>query len=59
MAQRKTPESTYKTQREKFIEAAREHGADDGTDAFKRVVRAIASRSPQKPKKAAKKRKGA
>jgi hypothetical protein len=53
MAQRKTADDG-KTQRQRFIEAARELGADRETDAVKRVVRAMAN----KPKKASRKRKG-
>jgi hypothetical protein len=58
MAQRKTAEADTRTQRQKFIDAARTHGADEGDDAFKRVVRAMAKTSPQKPKKGTRKRKG-
>lgn len=55
MAQRKTAEET-KTQRQKFIDAAREHGASESEEVFRRAVRKVASARPQKAKKAARKR---
>ena len=58
MAQRKTAApSDGKTQRQKFIEAASEHGADSDADVFRRAVRAVAKAPGAKAKKAAKKRK--
>jgi hypothetical protein len=54
MAQR-TPEPDTRTQRQKFIDAARELGTDESEDAFRRVVRKIASVPGPKVKKAAKK----
>lgn len=44
-----------KTQSQRFIEAARELGADGNEDAFRRAVRKVASAPSQKPKKAARK----
>ena len=56
MAQRKTSApDDGKTQRERFIEAARELGADGDQDTFRRAVRAVASAPGPKAKKAAKK----
>jgi hypothetical protein len=59
MAQRKTAApDDGKTQRQRFIEAAREHGAAEDLDAFRRVVRAMATTKPMpKPKVGARKRK--
>ena len=54
MAQAKTD---TRTQRQKFIDTAREHGADEGDDAFKRALRAVVKAPGAKAKKAAKKRK--
>lgn len=55
MAQRK-PDIDPRTQRQKFIDAAREHGAE-GEEAFKRALRVVAKAPGAKAKKAAKKRK--
>lgn len=52
MAQRKSDEG--KTQRQRFIEAARAAGADDES-AFDRALKKIAKAPAQKPKKAASK----
>ena len=58
MAQRKTAApKDGKTQSQRFIEAAREHGADGDPETFRRAVRAVAAAKPKKPKKAAPKRK--
>ncbi len=55
MAQRK-PAEDARTQRQKFIEAARKYGASEDADAFRRAVRQIAAARPMpKPKKAARK----
>jgi hypothetical protein len=56
MAQRKATDEG-KTQRQKFIEAAKELGADGSRDAFRGAVRKVASAPPQKTKKVATKRK--
>ena len=56
MAERKPAEDT-RTQRQKFIDAGKEHGADKGDSAFKRALRTVATASGAKAKKAAKKRK--
>ena len=42
MAKAKTAEDT-RTQRQKFIDGAREHGADEDKDAFRRAVRTVAT----------------
>ena len=56
MAQRKPkPAEDGKTQRQRFIEAARELGADGDEETFRRAVRKVASAPPRKPKKAARK----
>ena len=57
MAQRKSTEDDGKSQRQRFIEAAREHGADGDQDAFRRAVRTVATSPPRKPKKGSRKRK--
>ena len=57
MAQRKSVDKDTRTQRQKFIDAAREHGADADNDAFKRALTAVAKAPRVKAKKAAKKRK--
>ena len=44
-----------KTQRQKFIEAARELGADGDEDTFRRAVRKIATAPVSKAKKPARK----
>jgi len=56
MAQRKAV-SDGKTQHQRFMEAARELGASEDADAFRRIVRKVATAPVAKPKKAAKKRK--
>jgi hypothetical protein len=56
MAKAKTAEDT-RTQRQKFIDAAKEFGASESNDFFKRAVRAVATAPGAKAKKAAKKRK--
>ncbi len=43
-----------KTQRQKFVETARELGADGDDDAFRRALRKIATAPVSKPKKKAK-----
>jgi hypothetical protein len=59
MAQRKmTARDDGKTQRQRFIEAAREHGADGDAETFRRAVRTVATAKPMpKPKVGARKRK--
>ena len=54
MAQRK-PAEDARTQRQKFIEAARKHGASEDPDAFRRAVRSIATAPPMPKPKAGKK----
>lgn len=50
------PSDEGKSQRQKFIEAAREHGADGDEDAFRKVLRQVATAPASRPKKVAKKR---
>ena len=47
------PIEDTRTQRQKFIDAAKEHGADGDEDAFKRAVKAVATapKKDAKPKK--------
>lgn len=56
MAARKPTSDEGKSQRQKFIEAAREHGADGTEDAFRSALRKIATAPAPKPKKAGKSR---
>lgn len=56
MAKAKTDVEDTRTQRQKFIDTAREHGADADGDALRRAVRAVATAPTKKVKKAAKKR---
>jgi hypothetical protein len=44
-----------RTQRQKFIDAAREHGASEDPEAFRRALGAVAKAPGEKAKKAAKK----
>ena len=53
MAQRKAATDDGKSQRQKFIDAAREHGADADEGTFRRAVRTVATAPATKPKKAA------
>ena len=55
MAKAKIEDEDTRTQRQKFIDAARELGTNDSEEAFQRVVRKIASAPGAKAKKAAKK----
>ena len=48
----RTREQDKRTQRQKFIDAAREHGADGTENAFRQSVRKIATAPMAKPKKA-------
>ena len=57
MAKSKTVTPDTRTQRRKFIDKARELGTDDRAETFDRTLLAIATAPPQKPKKAAAKRK--
>ena len=56
MAKAKPAEDT-RTQRQKFIDAAREVGASDSEAIFERALRKVAKSPPLKAKKAAGKRK--
>lgn len=56
MAKSKPFEDT-RTQRQKFIDAAREVGASEDPEVFRRVARSIATAPVKKAKKAARKRK--
>jgi hypothetical protein len=53
MAQRKPEPVDTRSQRQKFIDVAREHGASEDEAVFERAVRKVAKAPPQKPKKAA------
>lgn len=55
MAKTKETADDGRTQRQKFIDAAREHGADGDEDTFRRAVRKVATAPVSKPKKAARK----
>ena len=50
------PKTDSRTQKKKFIDAAREHGADGDAETFRRLVRKVATAPRQKPKKAARKK---
>jgi hypothetical protein len=54
MPQRKTTNTTGKSQRQKFIDAAREHDADGDEDAFRKALKKVATAPVSKPKKKAK-----
>jgi hypothetical protein len=58
MAQRKAEAEDTRTQRQKFIDAAREHGASESEDAFRRALRKVATAPVTKPNKASRKPKG-
>lgn len=49
------PSDESKSQRQKFIETAREHGADGDEDAFRKALRQVATAPAAKPKQAASK----
>jgi hypothetical protein len=56
MVQRKTAaRDDGKTQSQRFIEAARELGADGDADTFRRAVRTVAAAKPKKAKKRSRK----
>lgn len=55
MPKTKKQEEDTRTQRQKFIDAAKEHGADGDEDTFRRVVKQIATAHVSKPKKGASK----
>lgn len=57
MAKAKTADEDTRTQRQKFIDAAREHGADESPEGYRSVMRKIATAPTKQVKKAAKKRK--
>jgi hypothetical protein len=56
MADRSKAKDT-RTQRQKFIDLAREVGASESEAAFERALRKVAKAPPQKAKKVARKRK--
>jgi hypothetical protein len=58
MAKSKAITDDGRSQRQKFIDAAREHGADGDEDAFRKAVRKVATAPPRKAKKASRKPKG-
>ena len=51
MAQPRKTDDDTRTQRQKFIDVAKEHGADGDQDALRRAVRAVAKAQPRKAKK--------
>jgi hypothetical protein len=51
------PKTDTRSQRQKFIDAAKEHGADEDDKAFKRALKVVAKAPGAPAKKAAKKRK--
>jgi hypothetical protein len=57
MAKAKTATDDGKTQRQRFLELAREVGASEDEAAFERSLRRVATAPVQKAKKAARKRK--
>lgn len=57
MAQRKATAEDTRTQRQKFMDAAKEAGASEDERAFERALKRIAKTPPRKPKKAATKKK--
>ena len=57
MTQAKKPETDKRSQRQKFIDAAREAGASGDENVFRKAVKRVASVPPAKPKKAARKSK--
>lgn len=57
MPQAKKPETDKRSQRQKFMDAAREVGASGDEYAFRGAVKRVASAPPAKPKKAARKSK--
>lgn len=57
MSKTKTAEGDTRSQKQKFIDAAREHGADGDEDTFRNALRKVAT-APVPKGKAAKKSKG-
>ena len=57
MAKAKTAADDGKTQHQRFVEAARKLGTDEDPEAFRRIVRKIATAPVTKPKKGARKSK--
>jgi hypothetical protein len=57
MAVRKATKKDTRTQRQKFLDLAREVGASESEADFDRALRKVAKTPPQKAKKAARKRK--
>ena len=55
MAKAKTAEADTRTQRQKFIDAAREACASEDEAAFDRALKRVGKAPPRKPKKAARK----
>ncbi|HVJ76957.1 MAG TPA: hypothetical protein VM620_03935 [Hyphomicrobium sp.] len=54
MTKTKTAEPDKRTQKQKFIDAAREHGADGDADTFRNALKKIATASKPKTKKTGK-----
>lgn len=57
MPQAKKPETDTRSQRQKFMDAAREAGTSGDEHVFRKAVKRVASAPPAKPKKAARKSK--
>ena len=57
MAQRKTTTDDGKTQHQRFVEAARKLGTDQDPEAFRRIVRKVATAPVTKPRKGTRKTK--
>ena len=55
MPQTKKPETDKRSQRQKFMDAAREAGASGDDHVFRKAVKRVASAPSAKPKKAARK----
>ena len=56
MAKAKTAVDDGKTQHQRFVEKARELGAGEDPEAFRRIVRTVATAPTKKVKKSMKKR---
>lgn len=58
MAQRKPSTDDGKTQHQRFVEAARKLGTDEDPEAFRRIVKKIATAAPKRARKNTRKSKG-
>ena len=55
MAPQKKSENDNRSQRQKFLDAAREHGVSGDEHSFRKAVKRVATAPSAKPKKAARK----